>query len=55
VALHGLVERLRERGFTLLDTQWMTAHLRRFGAVEIPRRQYLRRLAEATRQSCSFV
>jgi leucyl/phenylalanyl-tRNA--protein transferase len=54
VALHGLVERMRERGFTLLDTQWITPHLRQFGAMEIPRRQYLRQLAEATRLRCSF-
>jgi leucyl/phenylalanyl-tRNA--protein transferase len=54
VALHGLVERLRERGFTLLDTQWITPHLLQFGAVEISRRQYLRRLAKATHLSCSF-
>ena len=55
VALHGLVERLRERGFTLLDTQWITPHLRQFGAMEIPRRQYLRRLEEAARLGCTFV
>jgi leucyl/phenylalanyl-tRNA--protein transferase len=55
VALHGLVQRLRERGFTLLDTQWTTPHLRQFGAVEIPRRVYLRQLAEATLRECSFV
>jgi leucyl/phenylalanyl-tRNA--protein transferase len=55
VALHALVERLRERGFTLLDTQWITPHLRQFGATEIPRRQYLRRLADATRLPRTFV
>ncbi|HEX4085014.1 MAG TPA: leucyl/phenylalanyl-tRNA--protein transferase [Chthoniobacteraceae bacterium] len=54
VALHGLVQRLRERGFSLLDTQWITPHLKQFGAMEIPRRQYLRRLAESTRLSCLF-
>ncbi len=55
VALHALVQRLRERGFTLLDTQWITPHLRQFGAKEIPRRQYLRQLAEATHCSCTFI
>jgi leucyl/phenylalanyl-tRNA--protein transferase len=55
VALHALVERLRERGYTLLDTQWITPHLRQFGAMEIPRRAYLRQLAEAARRGCSFV
>src|SRR3954471_1116531 len=41
-ALVALVERLRERHYTLLDTQWVTEHLLQFGAVEIPRRRYLR-------------
>ena len=44
VALVALVERLRERGFSLLDTQFQTDHLARFGTVEIPREQYLARL-----------
>jgi leucyl/phenylalanyl-tRNA--protein transferase len=47
VALVALVERLRERGFVLLDTQWLTAHLAQFGATEIPRRRYLRLLEAA--------
>ncbi len=47
VALAALVERLRARSFVLLDTQWSTPHLARFGAVEIPRREYLRRLRAA--------
>ena len=55
VALHGLVQRLRAHDFALLDTQWITSHLKQFGAKEIPRRQYLRQLAEATRLHCSFV
>jgi leucyl/phenylalanyl-tRNA--protein transferase len=41
MALVALVERLRERGFGLLDTQWMTDHLRTFGGVEIGRQEYL--------------
>ncbi|HMQ16958.1 MAG TPA: leucyl/phenylalanyl-tRNA--protein transferase [Phycisphaerae bacterium] len=47
VALVALVQRLRERGFGLLDNQWLTPHLARFGAVEIPREEYLRRLGHA--------
>ena len=39
VAFVALVERLRARGFTLLDTQWVTPHLEQFGAIEIPRRR----------------
>ncbi len=47
IALVYLVERLRRRGFTLLDTQFMTEHLRRFGAIEIRRAEYKTRLAHA--------
>jgi leucyl/phenylalanyl-tRNA--protein transferase len=41
VALVALVDRLQASGFTLLDTQWTTPHLEQFGAVEIPREEYL--------------
>jgi leucyl/phenylalanyl-tRNA--protein transferase len=47
VALVHLAWRLRERGFTLLDVQFRTRHLGRFGVVEIPRDDYLRRLDAA--------
>jgi leucyl/phenylalanyl-tRNA---protein transferase len=47
VALVALVARLRAGGYLLLDTQFLTAHLAGFGAVEIPRVEYQRRLAEA--------
>lgn len=47
VAMVHLVERMRARGFALLDVQFMTEHLGRMGAVEIPRGQYERRLREA--------
>lgn len=47
VALAHLVARLRAGGYRLLDTQFVTDHLARFGAVEIPRQVYSRRLAEA--------
>lgn len=46
-ALCALVERLRAQRFALLDTQWLTPHLERFGGVEIPRQEYLFRLARA--------
>ncbi len=55
VALVALIERLRERGYSLLDIQWTTPHLKTFGAVEIPRDEYLRRLASSLKQSCEFV
>jgi leucyl/phenylalanyl-tRNA--protein transferase len=54
VALVGLVERMRERGMALLDVQWATDHLRSLGGVEIPRREYLERLAEAVSLPVSF-
>ncbi len=47
VAMAALVERLASRDFMLFDCQLMTAHLASMGAVEIPRSEYLRRLAEA--------
>jgi leucyl/phenylalanyl-tRNA--protein transferase len=47
VALVALVEILRARGCTLFDVQWTTPHLRSLGAIDIPRSEYLARLAEA--------
>ena len=49
VALCRLVERMRQGGFLLLDTQWVTPHLEKFGAREIRREEYLQRLDEAIR------
>ena len=54
-ALAALVDRLRARGYALLDTQWVTEHLAQFGAIEIPRRRYLRMLDEALKVEASFV
>jgi leucyl/phenylalanyl-tRNA--protein transferase len=54
VALVALVERLWERGYRLLDTQWVTEHLTQFGAVEVSRRRYLRLLHEALKIDASF-
>ena len=54
VALAALVDRLRARGFMLLDTQWTTEHLEQFGAIDIPRARYLRMLAEALELDRSF-
>lgn len=47
IALVWLVERMKTRGFRLLDTQWSTPHLARFGCREIPRDDYLEQLGEA--------
>jgi leucyl/phenylalanyl-tRNA--protein transferase len=55
VALIALVERLQARGYVLLDTQWVTPHLEQFGAIEIPRDDYLRLLDSSLKLDCSFV
>jgi leucyl/phenylalanyl-tRNA--protein transferase len=55
VALVALVDRLRARGYGLLDTQWVTPHLEGFGAVEVPRTQYLQLLDRSLRLDCTFV
>ena len=47
VALVHLVARLKAGGYRLLDTQFITEHLTQFGAEEIPRAAYHRRLAAA--------
>jgi len=47
ICLVHLVERLKERGFILLDTQFTTDHLKRFGAVDVPAEDYEDMLAEA--------
>ena len=54
VALVHLVDRLRERAFELLDTQFLTTHLARFGAKEIPRKEYLTKLEKALKKNCIF-
>jgi leucyl/phenylalanyl-tRNA---protein transferase len=54
VALVSMQEKLESRSFALFDVQLMTAHLRSMGAVEIPRPQYLRLLAEAAALPVTF-
>ncbi len=54
VALAYLVDRLRLGGFTLFDTQFVTDHLRRLGAIEISRGEYHRRLIAALQSSADF-
>jgi len=54
VALVHLFERLRGHGFQLLDIQQLTSHLKRFGAIEIPRAAFLARLNEALAVEASF-
>ncbi|WP_245222579.1 leucyl/phenylalanyl-tRNA--protein transferase [Ruegeria sp. HKCCSP351] len=54
IALAYLVDRLRQTGFHLFDTQFLTAHLASLGAIEIPRGAYKKELEEALNQSADF-
>jgi leucyl/phenylalanyl-tRNA--protein transferase len=54
VALVELVQRLRQRGFTLFDVQFSNSHLEHFGVVELPRLVYKRHLARALSADASF-
>jgi leucyl/phenylalanyl-tRNA--protein transferase len=54
VALYHLVQHLRQQGFSLFDIQMVTPVTRSFGAIEIPRSEYLRRLAVAVQENCRF-
>jgi leucyl/phenylalanyl-tRNA--protein transferase len=49
-----LVARLRRGGFALLDTQFVTKHLERFGAIEISRDLYRKHLTDALKHRASF-
>ena len=55
VALVSLVEHLRDRKFVLLDTQWLTPHLARFGTIEISRTVYLQLLGSAVELPRNFL
>src|SRR6185436_4741724 len=54
VALAALVDRLRERGYELLDAQTSSAHLTRFGCIEIDEAEYMKRLERALERECRF-
>lgn len=54
-ALLWLIERCRVAGYQMLDIQWLTPHLKLYGAVEIPRRQYLQRLSAALARPACFL
>ncbi|MDX1743797.1 MAG: leucyl/phenylalanyl-tRNA--protein transferase [Ruegeria sp.] len=54
IALTYLVDRLRQTGFRLFDTQFLTAHLASLGAIEIPRSQYRQELEVAINASADF-
>lgn len=54
ICLVYLVDHLRKRGFQLLDVQFQTPHLAKFGVIEIPRETYKQRLEIALTQNVSF-
>lgn len=54
VCLAFLIEHLRARGFLLLDTQFTTPHLKRFGAIDVERAQYEKMLASALEGKAAF-
>lgn len=54
VAMVHLFDHLRRRGFLLFDTQFVTPHTTRMGALEIPRKEYLHRLREAVEARVAF-
>ncbi len=54
VAFHYLVLNLRQQRYTLLDTQFINDNVRRYGAIEIPKADYLKQLKSALRQKARF-
>ena len=54
VCLVHLIERMQSRGYTLLDSQFMTGHLASLGAISIARDEYLSRLQLAVLRPCRF-
>jgi len=54
IALVHLIARLKIGGYRLLDTQYVTEHLKTFGAVEVPKRRYHRMLEDALTGEADF-
>jgi leucyl/phenylalanyl-tRNA--protein transferase len=54
VAFHYLIQILNDKQFELLDTQFINDNVLRYGAIEISRDTYLRRLAKALKKNCKF-
>lgn len=55
VCFHYLIELLRKNNFELLDSQFMNDNVKRYGAIEISRTAYEKRLSKAINRSCNFV
>jgi leucyl/phenylalanyl-tRNA--protein transferase len=54
IAVASLILRLKERGFRLLEVQYLTEHLSQFGTIEIPDAEYQKRLRKALAVECPF-
>jgi leucyl/phenylalanyl-tRNA--protein transferase len=54
VAFHHLIQILVKNGFQLLDTQYMNENVERYGAIEVPRDEFLRMLSQAIDLECRF-
>ncbi len=54
VALAALAEHLKQGGYTLLDTQFLTEHLQSFGGIALPQSEYLKLLDAALRKDAVF-
>jgi leucyl/phenylalanyl-tRNA--protein transferase len=55
IALVHLVERLKFKGFTLLDTQFVNDHLKQFGCIEIPHDDYMGKLNDTLEKNVTFI
>lgn len=54
LAFHYLIQILREQKYELLDSQFMNDNVLRYGAINIPRSAYIKRLAKALKTNCDF-
>ena len=55
VAFHYLIEILKQQGYELLDTQFINDNVRRFGAIEIPKSEYIKLLKKALLKKAGFI
>ncbi len=55
VAFHYLIEILKQQGYELLDTQFINDNVRRFGAIEIPKSEYIKLLKKALLKKTGFI
>ena len=55
ICLIYLIANLKTKGFILLDTQFVNPHLKKLGAIEIPRKKYLKMLGNALKKNTNFI